>query len=65
MASKPRIDKHEFIMPTAINIHNIIHENIVNNFKNGQDSNVDIASLYRLAFMVYHNTGELLITRRQ
>lgn len=53
----------EFIMPTAINILNLVNDNIVANLRRRQDSAVELPSLYQLAFMVYHNTGELLITR--
>ncbi|MGD9209335.1 MAG: hypothetical protein PVI90_01095 [Desulfobacteraceae bacterium] len=53
----------EFIMPTAINMLNLVNENIVTNLRRRQDSAIEFPSLYQLAFMVHHNTGELLITR--
>lgn len=51
-----------FIVPTAINVLNVVNENIVNNLRRLQDSDLGLPSLYRLAFMVYYNTGELPVT---
>lgn len=50
------------IVPTAINMLNLVNENIVDNLRRFQDSGLVLPSLYRLAFMVYYNTGELPIT---
>ncbi len=55
--------RNEFIMPTALNMLNVVNENIVDNLRRRQDAMVEFPSLYMLAFTVYHNTGELLITR--
>lgn len=57
------MDRREFIMPTAINVLNIVHENIVANLRRRQNSDLQLGSLYRVAFMVHHNTGEILVTR--
>jgi len=54
--------RRRFIVPTAINLLNLVNENIVNNLRRLQDSDLGIPSLYRLAFMVYYNTGELPVT---
>lgn len=51
-----------FIVPTALNVLNLVNENIVNNLRRLQDSDLELPSLYRLAFMVYYNTGELPVT---
>lgn len=55
--------RREFIMPTAINMLSVAHENIVDNLRRRQNANIDFPSLYRLAFMVHHVPGELLVTR--
>ena len=62
MADK-NLERREFIMPTAINMLNLVNENIVENLRRRQDTALELPSLYQLAFMVHHNTGELLITR--
>jgi len=62
MANEDQTRK-EFIMPTAINMLNLVNENIVANLRRRQDAAIEFPSLYKLAFMVHHNTGELLITR--
>jgi len=56
-------ERREFIMPTAINMLNVANENIVDNLRRRQNANLDFPSLYRLAFMVHHVPGELLISR--
>lgn len=56
-------ERKEFIMPTAINMLNVVNENIVANLRRRKDAAIELPSLYQLAFMVHHNTGELLITR--
>jgi hypothetical protein len=56
-------ERKEFIMPTALNMLNLVNENIVNNLRRRHDAVIEFPSLYKLAFMVHHNTGELLITR--
>lgn len=55
------IDRRSFIMPTAINIMNAVNENITTNLKRRQNSDLELPSLYQLAFTVYYNTGELLL----
>jgi hypothetical protein len=55
--------KRTFIMPTAINVLNLVNENIITNLLRKQDSALEIPSLFRLAFMVHNNTGELPVTK--
>ncbi len=55
--------RRELVPPTAANILNVINENIVNNLRRRRDSDVQLPSLYRLAFAVVYNTGEFLVTR--
>jgi hypothetical protein len=49
------------IVPTALNVLNAINENIVANLRRDQDAALEFPSLYRLAFMVYNNTGEIMV----
>jgi hypothetical protein len=58
-----KLERREFIMPTAPNILNLVHSNMVDNFRRRQNANIELPSLYRLSFMVHHNTGELLVSR--
>jgi hypothetical protein len=55
-------DKRELIMPTPVNVLNAVHRNIVNNLRRGRSSDLDLPSLYRLAFAVHYNTGEMVLT---
>ena len=50
------------IVPTALNVLNVVNDNIVNNLRRLQESDLGLPSLYRLAFMVYYNTGEIPVT---
>jgi len=58
-----KLDRREFILPTALNVLNVAHENIVSNLRRRRDSDIEFTSLFRLAFMVHHNTGEIMVTR--
>jgi len=57
------LDRRTLIMPTPTNIVNYVNENIVTNLRKRQNSDIQLPSLYRLAFMVHYNTGELYVTR--
>jgi len=59
------LDKRTLIMPTAPNVLNLVHENIVSNLRRRQASDLELPSLYRLAYMVHYNTGELVVDRGQ
>lgn len=60
-APKPA-DKKRLIMPTPINVLNAVHKNIVDNLRRGRAADLELPSLYRLAFAVHYNTGEMLLT---
>lgn len=55
-------DKRVMIMPTPINVLNAVHRNIVNNLRRGRAADLELPSLYRLAFAVHYNTGEMTLT---
>jgi len=57
------LKRRVLIAPTAPNILNLVNENIVDNLRRRQNSDVDLPSLYRLAFTIHYNTGEMLVTR--
>jgi hypothetical protein len=55
-------DKRILIMPTPINVLNAVHKNIVDNLRRGRAADLELPSLYRLAFAVHYNTGEMVLT---
>lgn len=55
-------DKRKFIMPTPLNVLSEVHRNIVDNLRRGRAADLELPSLYRLAFAVNYNTGEMMIT---
>jgi hypothetical protein len=55
--------KRVFIIPTPINVLSTANENIVSNLRRGRRSDLQLPSLYRLAFAVHYNTGEMLIEK--
>lgn len=57
------MDRKTMVLPTAPNILNLVHENIVDNLRRRQDSDLVLPSLYRLAFAMHYNTGEMVVTR--
>lgn len=58
-----QLDKHVLVVPSAPNILNLVHENIVTNLRRRQDADLELPSLYRLAYAIHYNTGEMLVTR--
>lgn len=50
--------ERELVVPTPETILRIANSNIVENLRRRQDANINLASLYRRAFMVVYNTGE-------
>lgn len=60
-APKPA-DKRVLIMPTPINVLSAVHKNIVDNLRRGRAADLELPSLYRLAFAVHYNTGEMVLT---
>jgi hypothetical protein len=55
-------DKRKFIMPSPLNVLSEVHRNIVDNLRRGRGADLELPSLYRLAFAVHYNTGEMMIT---
>jgi hypothetical protein len=56
------VDKRVLIMPSPINVLNAVHKNIVDNLRRGRAADLVLPSLYRLAFAVHYNTGEMMLT---
>ena len=54
--------KRILIMPTPINVLSQVHKNIVDNLRRGRAADLELPSLYRLAFAVVYNTGEMILT---
>ena len=54
--------KRVLIMPSPINVLNAVHRNIVDNLRRGRAADLELPSLYRLAFAVHYNTGEMVLT---
>jgi hypothetical protein len=46
-------------MPTPRNFLRLANENIMANLRRRQDANLEFPSLYRMAYMVVYNTGEI------
>ena len=50
------------VIPTAINTLTVVHQNIVTNLRRAQESDVELPSMYKRAFMVVYETGEMYAT---
>jgi hypothetical protein len=57
------VEKVSVVVPTPTNILNLVNENIVNNLRRLQESDIELESLYRLAYRIHYNTGELLVSK--
>jgi hypothetical protein len=57
------VEKVALVIPTPLNILNLANENIVDNLRRQQSSDIEFESLYRLAYRIHYNTGELLVTK--
>ena len=51
----------EFIMPTPKNFIRLFNTNLMDNLRRRQDSDAALPSLYRRAYMMAYNTGEILV----
>ena len=49
----------KLIIPTPESLLQVANTNIVDNLRRRRDANLDVPSLYRRAYMVAYNTGEL------
>lgn len=52
------------VVPTAINTCLIAAENIADNLRARQSSNLELPSLYKRAFLVAYETDEIALVRR-
>lgn len=57
------IDRYELVIPSAPNIINMVNTNIVENLRRRQNSDIELPSLYRLAYAMHYNTGELYMKK--
>ena len=57
------VERTYVVVPTPTNILNLVNENIVNTLRSRQSSDIEFESLYRFAYRIHYNTGELLITK--
>ena len=53
--------KYRLVVPTALNMLNVANENIVTNLRRRRSSNLQLPSLFRLAFQVVHVSGEVVL----
>lgn len=54
----------DIVVPTAINIALMVNENIIDNLRRQQASNLQQLSLYKQAYLVVNVTDELVIARQ-
>lgn len=50
------------VIPTAINTLAVVHQNVVTNLKRAEVSDVELPSMYKRAFMITYETGEIYTT---
>ncbi len=50
------------VIPTSVNIIGVAHENIVTNLLREKTSSVELPTMYRRAFMIVNETGELFVS---
>jgi len=59
MATSP--PSRQLTMPTPRSLLRLANDNIMNNLRRRQDADLALPSLYKLAFAVVYNTGEMAI----
>lgn len=64
MAKTASDAKVDIVLPTAINIVLLVNENIVSNLLKAQSSDIELPSIYKLAFMVINETDEIAVVRQ-
>jgi hypothetical protein len=57
MMANPPI--RQMVMPTPRNLLRLANDNITTNLRRKQDADIGFPSLYRLAYAVVYNTGEI------
>jgi hypothetical protein len=53
--------RQQMVIPTPRNLLRLANDNIMTNLRRRQDADIGFPSLYRLAFAVVYNTGEILV----
>jgi len=64
MATPPDDVNLQVVVPTAINVVLLANENIIYNLSKGQPSDLTLPSLYKRAFLVVHETDEVVVARQ-
>jgi hypothetical protein len=54
----------DIVIPTAINVILMVNENIIDNLRLQQASNLEQLSLYKQAYLVVNVTDELAVARQ-
>ena len=54
----------DIVIPTAINVVLMVNENIIDNLRLQQSSNLEQLSLYKQAYLVVNVTDELAVARQ-
>jgi hypothetical protein len=52
------------VIPTAVNVCLVASQNVTDNLRQGQASNLTLPSLYKRAYMVANQTDEIALSRR-
>lgn len=54
----------DVVVPTAINIVLMVNENVVDNLRKNQASDLSLPSLYKRAYLVVNETDEIAVVRQ-
>jgi hypothetical protein len=54
----------DVIVPTAINIVLMVNQNIIQNLRKAQASNLVLPSLYKRAYLIVNETDEIAVIRQ-
>ena len=54
----------DIIIPTAINVVLMVNQNIVQNLRKGQASDLVLPSLYKRAYLIVNETDEIAVIRQ-
>ncbi len=54
----------DIVVPTAINTVLMVNENIIDNLRKQQSSNLQQLSLYKQAYLVVNETDEMAVVRQ-
>ena len=53
------------VIPTSVNTVLMVNENIIDNLRKDQDSDIQLPSLYKRAFLVVTEADEVAIVRQE